>query len=113
MEQCSDLRSYWPGGLASAAVMRMVIFTAGIGRDEPVGGRLGESLVERGEIQVWADGVRGIAQPKVKSDIVVIDGAPWRVMEKVETVGGMHRLGVEKMGRSVVGGGRGDARARR
>jgi hypothetical protein len=105
MDQLGDVIEYWPGGDEDSAVEIVAVFTGQTSREEDAG-RFRDGG-HKGELMVWADAEIGVAAPNLKSDIAVVNGASWRVMEILETVGGMHRLQVERVTRNVVGRGRG------
>lgn len=105
MDQLGKLREYWPAGDEDSAVEIVSVFT-GQEAQEDDGGRFRDGG-HQGELLVWADAGLGVAAPNLKSDIAVVNGAEWRVMKILETVGGMHRLQVERVSRGVVGRGRG------
>lgn len=103
MYELGDDLAYWPGGVEADAISGIeIIFTGGPVRDEAMAN--GTRKVATAEVQVH---VADVAVPRVKADIVVKDGASWRVMAILETVGGMHRLDCERVDRAVVGRGRG------
>lgn len=105
MDQLADTVEYWPGGDEESAVEIVAVFTGQAAREDD-GGRFRDGG-HQGELLVWADADLGVVAPNLKSDIAVVNGAEWRVMEILETVGGMHRLMVERVVRGVVGRGRG------
>lgn len=100
-EQLADDRAYWPGGDSGAAVTIPVVFTGHITEDlsEERGTKTQLAIAEAMVLQ------SDVASPVIKSDIVVIDSDNWRVMRVLESVGGIHRLEIQKMARSVAGGG--------
>lgn len=105
MDRLADAIAYWPAGVEDDEIEIVGIFTGQVAR-EADSGRMRDGG-HRGELQVWADDANGVAAPAILSDIAVIDGANWRVIEILETVGGIHRLLVERVERNVVGRGRG------
>lgn len=105
MDQLGDVIEYWPAGVEDDAVEIVAVFTGQTAREEDAGRFRDKG--HRGELMVWADAEIGVAAPNLKSDIAVVNGMSWRVMEILETVGGLHRLQVERVTRNVVGRGRG------
>lgn len=105
MDQCGDAMEYWPLGVEDDAFDLDVIWTDLMTRDSAEGRGIGSSSLA--EVQIWADDARGIEAVTIKSDLLVRNTVQWRVMAILETVGGMHRLTVERCDRSVVGRGRG------
>lgn len=107
LAQLGDTRAYWPGGDSGSAVNISVAFTPGMKHEEDDGG--GAFTVQQGEAMIYADDTLGVATPVILADIIVIGSGQWRVTEIHETVGGMHRLGIELSSRAVRGRGRGAA----
>lgn len=105
MYELSDPYVYWPGGAVADAITIDAIWT-GMHQGDEFDDR-GISECARAEVQIWADDDNGVASPAIQKDIIVKDGAHWRVMEILETTGGLHRLNVERVDRAVVGRGRG------
>lgn len=107
LDQLGDTVEYWPGGVEADGRDIDAIWTDGttLEHDDPK--RPGASGVAVAEVQVWSDDTRGVAEPNLKSDALVRAGRVWRVVQVIETVGGMHRLLVEWTSRAVVGSSRG------
>lgn len=93
---------YWPAGVEDDAIDIDAIMTPGASREEK--SERGMTQVSRGELQVW---VADVPVPNLKADIVVVGGAPWRVVEIMETTGSIHRLAIETDQRGIVGRRRG------
>ena len=105
MHATADRLVYWPGGVEADALEIEIILTVEQAEDAP--GEYGVKAVAKAEAQVWANGLEGVAEPQLKVDLIVQGTTLWRVMRKIETVAGMHRLGLEQVERAVVGRGRG------
>lgn len=101
-----DTVEYWPGGVEDDALEITAIWTGQI-RGDRDDARAGRSEYNEAEVQIWADDVRGVAEPDLRLDKILHAGAEWRVMAILESVAGMHRLSVERVARSIVGRGRG------
>jgi hypothetical protein len=97
---------YWPEGDEEAAIDIDAIWTglSSIEREDS-----SERMVEiaRAEVQIWADGTRGVETLQLKLDCVVHNGTRWVVVEALEAVTGMHRFIAERQKRAVVGNPRG------
>lgn len=102
MDQLGEARAYWPGGASGSAVTISIALNKRIKREDE--GDRDDDMVREAEAMVL---VSDVAAPVPLSDIIVDGSEHWRVMEISETVGGMHRLGLELMERSVRGRGRG------
>lgn len=90
---------YWPAGEEADEIEIQGIFTAMRGMEAEDGSM--RSDIRRGEVQIYADATLGVETVDLRNDIVIIDGAQWRVTEVFETVAGMHRLQVEWSDRAV------------
>jgi hypothetical protein len=86
----------------------MVAIHARIERED--GSDRDEDQVRDGEAMVF---VSDVVNPVVLRDVIVDGSTHWVVTEITETLGGIHRLGIETVARSVRGRGRGNRAGRR
>lgn len=109
LHETGDVHAYWPAGVEADAIEIDVIWTGQRTFEQPAM-REGKEQVEQAEAQVWANETNGVASPKILHDKIVHGGVVWTVVGVLETVGGMHRLQMERVKRTVVGSGRGRGR---